>query len=161
MRAQGESRFAAAALLGAALLGGCGGGSDAPPREDIPVGRGAPPDHVVPARPVAAGPAEVEVAPEWVREFCAEVARRSDLLCPRVVPAGFSSPDLPQEQPTRRGYTLLGAGGWSISADVARKGPALAEARVAEGALRWRRYAIAGPGTARQLRAIARSMGRG
>jgi hypothetical protein len=150
-------RAAAAVLL--ALIGGCGGGD--PERADIPVRRGPPPDHVVPQRPVAAGPRLVEAAPEWVREFCDEVVRRSDLLCPSVVPAGFASVGLPPERPTRRGYTLTGADGWRIEARVSFHGPPLRRAQARGGALRWRRYAISGPARPAGLRAVARGMTRG
>ncbi|HEX8122527.1 MAG TPA: hypothetical protein VF549_14810 [Solirubrobacteraceae bacterium] len=146
-------RGAFASAFVAAALAGCGGSDADAPR--------AVPDHEVPQRPVATGPGLVEPAPEWVREFCAEVARRSDLACPRVVPAGFAALDLPQERPAARGFTLRGAGGWTISGRARLDAPALSKARVTGGSLRWGHYAIRGPGSPRQIRAVARGMTRG
>jgi hypothetical protein len=151
----------------ASFAGGCGGDARAPSPPEAPV---RPPDHVVPQRPLATGPRLVEHAPEWVQAFCAEVERRSGLGCPRSVPSGFASVDLPQERPSRRGFTLVGSYGWTIRGDARARGPRLAAARVrarGEGiVLRWSRYAIAversaGPRLQRQVRAVARSIGRG
>ncbi|HEV2813609.1 MAG TPA: hypothetical protein VGW10_10180, partial [Solirubrobacteraceae bacterium] len=159
-----RARAATLATLGTVAWAGCGGGDPEPERP------AAEPDHVIPARPLAAGPRLVEPAPEWVRAFCAEVVRRSELGCPGVVPAGFTALDLPQEQPTARGY-VLAAIGWQIRGGAARRGPPLAAARIATGGdgtltLRWGRYVIATDGRAserleRQIRAVAAGMTRG
>jgi hypothetical protein len=160
-----SATLACAAALGAA----CGGSSD--PRPSTAPARAAPPDHVIPQRPLAAGPRLVEPAPGWVEEFCAEVVRRSDLGCPTLVPAGFAQPDFPPERPTARGFTLLGADGWSIEGDRRRRGGRLAAARVEQAGdvavLRFGRYVLAAPAgddaarVRRQLRAVARGMSRG
>jgi hypothetical protein len=150
----------AGVTLAAVVLAGCGGSDSGAPRA-TPVPLGKPPDHKPPQRPVATGPGLVEPAPGWVREFCAEVVRRSDLACPSAVPAGFAALDLPQERPTSRRFTLRGEEGWVIEGRASRRAPALAASRVQRGTLRWSHYAITGPGSPRQLRAVARGMTRG
>ncbi len=152
-----------------ALAAACGGSSEPAPSTAPP--QAAPPDHVIPQRPLAAGPQLVEPAPGWVKDFCAEVVRRSDLGCPAVVPAGFAQPDFPPERPTARGFTLVGADGWTIEGSRLHRGGRLAAARVEQAGdvavLRFGRYVLAAPAgdddarVRRQLRAVARGMRRG
>jgi hypothetical protein len=138
----------------------CGG--DSPKTVSAP-----PPDHAVPPRPRAQGPALTEPAPRWAQEFCAEVVRRSSLACPGRIPSGLEAPALAPERPSADGYRLV-AGGWVIAGRrSARDDLPLADQRPRRGVLRW--TARGGVYTLRrdppadrdQLLRVARSFGRG